>query len=273
MLRQPLPHGVSIVAYADDIALIIVGKTIEDVQYLRDMAIEVVGNWLSDHGLNLAAEKTEAVLIARTKKKVYATFTVIDEKIKTKDAMKYLGVTIDVRMSFKDHFRVAGLKVSEVARALAGVMPNIGGPKQPRRLLLASVVYSVILYGAPIWAHAICSNPCYGTACRRPCRIIALRVASAYRTVSDIALSVVAGLAPLYLMACERAEVYSEGVIREEGDFDQGPRRNRWSRKTVEEWQRRWDIADKGRWTHRIIPCVLEWQQTLRCTVFYTFSH
>ena len=79
LLRQPLPHGVSIVAYADNIALIMVGKTI------GDMAIEVIGNWLSDHGLSLAAEKTETVLIARTKKRVYATFTVNDEKIKTKD--------------------------------------------------------------------------------------------------------------------------------------------------------------------------------------------
>ena len=106
-----------------------------------------------------------------------------------------------------------------MARALAGVMPNIGGPKQPRRLLLPSVVYSVILYGAPIWANAICSNPSYGATCRMACRIIALRVTCAYRTVSDIALSVVAGLPPLYLMACERAEVYREGVIREEADF------------------------------------------------------
>ena len=65
------------------------------------MAIEVVGNWLRDHGLSLAAEKTEAVLIARTKKRVYATFAVNDEKIKTKDTMKYLGVTIDERIRSK----------------------------------------------------------------------------------------------------------------------------------------------------------------------------
>ena len=62
----------------------------------------------------------EAVLIARIKKRVYATFTVNDEKIKTKDPMKYLGVAIDARMSFKDHLRNAGLKASKVARALAG---------------------------------------------------------------------------------------------------------------------------------------------------------
>ena len=64
MLRQPLPDGVSIVAYADDITLIVVAKSIEDVQYLGDTAIQVVRDWLSDHGLNLGAEKTEAVLIA-----------------------------------------------------------------------------------------------------------------------------------------------------------------------------------------------------------------
>ena len=71
----------------------------------------------------------------------------------------------------------------------------------------------------------------------------------------------VAGLPPLDLMAREKAEVFREGVIRQEGDFDQGPRRNRWSRMTVEEWQRRWNIADKGRWSLRIIPCVVEWTE------------
>ena len=82
----------------------------------------------------------------------------------------------------------------------------------------------MIRYGASIWANAICSNPSYDAVCRRACRTIALRMACAYRAVSDIALSVVAGLPPLDLMVCERAEVYPEGVIREEGETD-GPGR------------------------------------------------
>ena len=61
----------------------------------------------------------------------------------------------------------AGLKASEVARALAGIMPNIGGPKQPRRALFSTVVTSVILYGAPIWAKAMSSHTSYGAPCRR----------------------------------------------------------------------------------------------------------
>ena len=98
----------------------------------------------------MAAEKTEAVLISRTKKRQYVTFQVENKTIRSVDAIKYLGITIDARLSFREHILNAGKKASETANVLAGIMPNIGGPKQPRRTLLSSVVSSVILYGAPI---------------------------------------------------------------------------------------------------------------------------
>ena len=101
LLRQPLPEGASMVAFADDVALIVVAKSIEEIQHLGDEAIEVVASWLTDHGLSLAAEKTEAVLISRTKKRKYATFTVQDTEIRTVDSIKYLGITIDARLMLK----------------------------------------------------------------------------------------------------------------------------------------------------------------------------
>ena len=64
LLRQPLPEGAPMVAFADDVVLIVIAKSIEEIQHLVDEAIEVVASWLTDHGLSLAAEKTEAVLIS-----------------------------------------------------------------------------------------------------------------------------------------------------------------------------------------------------------------
>ncbi|RYA72749.1 hypothetical protein DD595_25245, partial [Enterobacter cloacae complex sp. 4DZ3-17B2] len=200
LLRQSLPGGVSMVAFADDLALIVVAKTLDEVQLSGDEAIEVVARRLSNHGLDLPAEKTEAVLISRTKKRVYATFTVEDTQIRTVDTIRYLGVTLDARLSFKQHLMNAGAKASKVARTLSSIMPNIGGPKQPRRSLHSSVVTSVILYEAPIWADAMNIHKSYGATCRRAYRTAALRVARAYRSVSDIALSVVAGLPPIDLL-------------------------------------------------------------------------
>ena len=145
------------------------------MQYLGDTAIEVVGDWLSNHRKD---RKDRGGAHCSNKKER------------------------DARMSFKYHLTNAGLKALKVARALADIMSNIGGLKQPRRLLLSSVVHSGILCGAPIWADTLCRNPSYAATCQRACRIIALRVACAYRTVSEIAL-VVVGLPSVDLMAAE----------------------------------------------------------------------
>ena len=117
LLRQPLPDRASMVAFADDVALIVIAKSIEEIHHLGDEAIEVAASWLTDHGLSLATEKTEAVLISRKKKRKYATFTVEDKDNRTVDSIKYLGVTIGARLTFKDHLLNVGVKAAGVARA------------------------------------------------------------------------------------------------------------------------------------------------------------
>ena len=144
------------VAYADDIALVVVANTTEDIEYAEVAAIEVVAEWIN--GLRLAAEKTEVLFISRTKKRKYATFDIEGRNITTTDTLKYLGITLDSRLSFKEYLSRAGLKTSKVTGALTGIMPNIGGPKQLRRALQTSVVSSAILYGALIWSDALSKN-------------------------------------------------------------------------------------------------------------------
>ena len=91
-------------------------------------------------------------------------------------------------------------------------MPNIGGPTQLRLALLSSVVHFVILYGAPIWADALYSNTTYGATCQQVYRTVALRVARAYRTASEVALLIIAGIPAIDLLADERAAKYHGGV-------------------------------------------------------------
>ena len=63
------------------------------------------------------------------------------------DKIKYLGVTIDARLSFKEHLLNVGLKASKVARALAGIMLNIEGPKHP---IWSDALNKYTTYGAII---------------------------------------------------------------------------------------------------------------------------
>ncbi|XP_037932675.1 uncharacterized protein LOC119667454 [Teleopsis dalmanni] len=86
----------------------------------------------------------------------------------------------------------SGDKDSRVCKTLARLMPNIGGPKDTARVLLASVSKSVMLYAAPVWTHATTIKS-YSRVMKSAHRLANLRICRAYRTVSDDAAGVLAG--------------------------------------------------------------------------------
>ena len=81
------------------------------------------------------------------------TLRVGQHKITSQPAIHYLGVMIDARLNFKQQVEHAATET--VRTVLSRLMPNVGGPKQNRRALLASVVISVITYGIAIWTGAL----------------------------------------------------------------------------------------------------------------------
>ncbi|GBO99077.1 hypothetical protein EVAR_421_1 [Eumeta japonica] len=110
---------------------------------------------------------------------------------------------LDARLNFKLKSRTCGAKTSAVVTSLARLMPNVGGPKQTRRLLLSSVVTSVLTYGISIWADSLDTQESLskaGPVYRRS----ALRVASAFRTISEEAVCVISGTLTLRVLTEER---------------------------------------------------------------------
>lgn len=85
-----------------------------------------IKRWLESVGLELADHKTDAVLITGRKIADTMTIQVGKERIVSKRSLKYLGVMLDDRLSFKRHIEYCSEKASRM-------MPNIGGPKQERR--------------------------------------------------------------------------------------------------------------------------------------------
>ena len=62
MLKIKLPPGAEIVAFADDVGLVITGNTLEEIQRIFGECYEAVQRWMGSVGLKLAEHKTEAVL-------------------------------------------------------------------------------------------------------------------------------------------------------------------------------------------------------------------
>jgi len=104
-----------------------------------------------------------------------------------------------------------------------------------------------MLYGASVWARHMGRKG--WTTLDKSNRKIGLRVIAAYRTASKSAVEVLAGLPPTELMA-----EYRRSTAKAE---DKEAAKSR----MMQEWQSRWDRADTGRWTYKLIPYLKRWHE------------
>lgn len=255
LLRLVLPSNVKLVAYADDVAVVIVAKHLEEINLAFDVTFESVNRWMNSVNLQLAQHKTEAVLITSRKRAETITLEVGDHEITSQPFIRYLGIMLDARLNFKQQVEHVSLKASVVRASLSRLMPNVGGPKYSRRMLLSSVVTSVLTYGISIWADALEVQET-----RRKVasiyRLSALRVTSAFRTVSDDAACVIARMLPIQVLADERRALYQR---RRSSTSSPDELRTEERRRSIRRWQAQWDTAVKGRWTYRLIPQLDAW--------------
>lgn len=205
--------------------------------------------------MELAKHKTEAVLITSRKTAETMKLGVGEQEITSQPFIRYLGVMLDARLNFKQQVEHISAKASVVRASLARLMPNIGGPKQSRRLLLSSVVTSVLTYGISIWADALKSQESWRKA-GPVYRLSALRVPSAFRTISEEAVCAISGTLPLRVLAEERQAIYHR---KRSTRLSAEELRTEERQNSVARWQQLWDTADKGRWTHRLIPRIDVW--------------
>ena len=105
---------------------------------------------MESDGLELADNKTEAVLFTSRKKVETITLDVGQCTITFQQNIRYYGVIFDTRLNFKARVQYGAAKAARVTNALARLMPNIGEPRQPRRNLLTSMVTSILTCGIAI---------------------------------------------------------------------------------------------------------------------------
>lgn len=249
LLNVRLPHSVTSIAFADDIAF--VAKANENYIIAKDLteAATQASEWLKEAGLQIAAQKSEALVISSRRTHTDVNIPLEGSVVQASRSIRYLGVQIDSKLGFTEHALHASTKASIASQKLSRIMPNISAAKARKRRLLANLVHSILLFGSPIWADRMSSK---GTAeMSKVQRKTALRVASAYCTVSTAAALVVASMPPIDLLAKERRSIYIH-----KGDPDA---RGMAKDDTIEAWQTRWDMPGPGRWTHCLIPSIAQW--------------
>lgn len=259
-----LPHDTFLVGYADDIAAVIMARDVEDAKRKLRQVIIRTRTWLDAHGLQLAAHKTELLILTKRHIPVEIDVHIDDLLIRTKRFVNYLGIRLDSKLTFSEQVHYAAGKATKITGQLSRLMANIGGPLPNRRKLLMEASNSVLLYGSEIWGEKMNVRK-RANALLAVQRSAALRVTSAYRTVSGSAVLVIAGMIPIDLQILERRRLWTTRQINNvETEIEE---RTRY--ETLQRWQERWNADTRGRWTQRLIPNIEKWVNRHRGDVNY----
>lgn len=153
-------------------------------------------------------------------------------------------------MSMGAHIQSVTEKAERAVTALARLIPNIRGPKSSRRRIFGRIVNSIMLYGAPAWKEWIEMSK-YKKMIEKVQRKIAIRIASAYRTVATKSIQLIAGTIPIHLLVKERTY---------EREANQKAQKTRTRENTMQIWQQEWDQeTTTSQWTKRLIPEIKPW--------------
>lgn len=154
-------------------------------------------------GLTLSVGKTEAIMLTTKRGYTSPRFFLEGALLQLKEHVRYLGVKLCKKLSFGKHFQCATEKTTKTVSSLSRLMPNVGGPGQKKRQLLMSIAQSQLLYAAPIWASALVFDKNVKEILKTQ-RKMAIRVSSAYCSVSTNTILVVSELQPLPIKVFER---------------------------------------------------------------------
>lgn len=245
LLKVTMPGDVRLIAYADDVAMLTTAEHGNFLPERLEPAFDRINEWMKKNSLTLAEQKTGAIVFTNRWARNKMVVRCGNATITSGKTIKYLGLILDQKMNFIEHANNIYSKVAETIRQLGYILPNLGGAKENKRRLLGGVAMSKMLYGVSCWEKRMGETA--WNKLERLQRRIAIRTASAYRSVSYSAIAVVASMPPLRLKAKEMTRIHED--------------RNAKMAKidTIREWQKLWEKDTNGRWTYTLIPNIEKW--------------
>lgn len=148
----------NIVSYADDTAIIAIGKKWEDVEAIMNKYLEEVSIWLALNKLTLNVKKTVYITFGNYCDSVPKDLNIIinNEKIQKVDNYKYLGIVLDFNLKWKEHIEYTINRTRYlifVFHKLSKIMNT-----NTLKMIYYALIHSKLSYGNIAWGGAYKSN-------------------------------------------------------------------------------------------------------------------
>ena len=184
--------------FADDGALMILGENPHVMMMHMQLAVNRALEWGKSCELNFSPEKTVVVLFTRKyKPDIPQELRMGEMKVPFSSTVKYLGVTLDKKLSWKAHIdrtvKAAKFKLMRVRNAMGklwGINPLM------MRWLYTGCIRPAISYAALVWAQA-CQKQWVVTALKRVNRLALTAIGHFRRSTPTAGLEIIMHVRPL----------------------------------------------------------------------------
>nr|CAX36788.1 hypothetical protein [Papilio dardanus] len=195
LLLLPLPEGVTMVAYADDISILIEANSRARIESKDKATLTLVRDWGERNRLDFSPPKSTTMTIkGKFQRPPVIRFNGVS--IRNVRSAKFLGVVMDASLSFTQHASEIGEKATKGFGKLSHISTSSWGIRYPSLKLLYKVIYVPILtYAAECWFERA-KMFAVRSALLRSQRNSLVLITKAYRSTSTAALSVLAGVLP-----------------------------------------------------------------------------
>ncbi|KAK4071132.1 hypothetical protein Purlil1_13494 [Purpureocillium lilacinum] len=143
--------------FIDDVAILAWANTTEETCTLLQAALREAEDWASNHASVFAPDKFQLTHFTRAKSRI-DTSTPLQTRwgvIKPKPTCKYLGVTMDSKLRWRQHIDEMERKVSKTIAALSCLGNSAWGVRtKEMRTIYRGVAVPQILYACSAWSNA-----------------------------------------------------------------------------------------------------------------------
>ncbi|KAF6515167.1 hypothetical protein HZS61_005073 [Fusarium oxysporum f. sp. conglutinans] len=138
--------------YADDTAILSIGDTVDETSAMASRSIAEMVRWGAENGVSFDTKKTEVMHFSRSKLRTAPAVRHGDVEKYPEPALRWLGIWLDSRLSFRLHVEKWAAKAKAVAYHLRGLTNTVHGPLPSAvRGAVRACVEPVLLHGSEAW--------------------------------------------------------------------------------------------------------------------------
>ena len=187
-----------LLAFADDLAIVLVGFDLSTLRDLGQQYLRIINDWCKENGLKLNAIKTQIIIFNRKNNlKLPRPITLHGIDIEFCDTVKYLGIHLDKRLNWHKQIHITAKKCTNILFAARKMIGTTWG-LSPDKILWVynAIIKPIMTYACVTWAPRLMEKTSVTNPLNKTGNLSLLMASGALRSTSQEALHQLFNLLP-----------------------------------------------------------------------------